>query len=216
MTIRHHVTDDLLLAYAAGSLSEGWSLAVATHLALCPDCRGRESRFQALGGAVLEEFAPAAIADDALAACLSRLDERVPAEPPHLEPARQAMILPQPLRDYAGGDADAVRWSMVGGGIRQCLLSVRSRERARLLYIPAGESVPEHGHRGMELTLVLAGSFADGGSEFRRGDIEVADEQLSHTPVAGYGEPCICLAVTDAPLIFRSLMPRLVQRFVRI
>ena len=41
MSIRHHLTDDLLLAYAAGSLNEGWSLAIATHLSLCPDCRRR-------------------------------------------------------------------------------------------------------------------------------------------------------------------------------
>ena len=63
---------------------------------------------------------------------------------------------------------------------------------------------------------MLAGSFADGVNEFRRGDIEVADEDVQHTPVAGYGEPCICLAVTDAPLVFRSLLPRIVQRFARI
>ena len=31
LNIAHHVGEDLLLAYAAGSLAEGWSLAVATH-----------------------------------------------------------------------------------------------------------------------------------------------------------------------------------------
>jgi putative transcriptional regulator len=31
LTPRHHVADDLLIDYAAGSLAEGWSLAVATH-----------------------------------------------------------------------------------------------------------------------------------------------------------------------------------------
>ena len=36
-----HLSDALLLDYAAGSLTEGWSLAVATHLALCPACRSR-------------------------------------------------------------------------------------------------------------------------------------------------------------------------------
>jgi putative transcriptional regulator len=31
--LNHHVSDELLLSYEAGSLAEGWSLAVATHLA---------------------------------------------------------------------------------------------------------------------------------------------------------------------------------------
>ena len=32
--IQHHVSDDLLLEYAAGGLDEGSSLLVATHVAL--------------------------------------------------------------------------------------------------------------------------------------------------------------------------------------
>ena len=35
----HHPGVDLLLSYSAGSLGEGWSLAIATHLAYCPTCR---------------------------------------------------------------------------------------------------------------------------------------------------------------------------------
>ena len=91
-----------------------------------------------------------------------------------------------------------------------------SRAKARLLYIPAGSKVPDHGHRGLELTLVLAGSFYDEGAWFRRGDVEEADATVEHQPVAGPEEACICLAVTDAPLRFRSLIPRLAQPFLGI
>ena len=41
MTIQHHLPDDLLLTYAAANLAEAWSLVVATHLSLCPECRRR-------------------------------------------------------------------------------------------------------------------------------------------------------------------------------
>ena len=51
MTIRHHLNDDLLLDYAAGTLSEGWSLAVACHLAMCPQRRGQPALAEAPGGA---------------------------------------------------------------------------------------------------------------------------------------------------------------------
>ncbi|MNL80010.1 Anti-sigma-E factor ChrR [compost metagenome] len=76
--------------------------------------------------------------------------------------------------------------------------------------------MPEHSHGGRELTLVLAGSFYDGTGRFARGDIEEADETLQHQPVADEGEDCICLAVTDAPLKFRSWLLRMVQPILGI
>ena len=49
-----------------------------------------------------------------------------------------------------------------------------------------------------------------------RGDIEEADESIEHQPFAGKEADCICLAVTDAPLRFKSLLVRLVQPFLQI
>ncbi|MBA3326136.1 MAG: zf-HC2 domain-containing protein [Rhodobacteraceae bacterium] len=48
-----HATPELLTAYADGSLSEGLSLLVASHLTFCPACRRRVARLEALGGALL-------------------------------------------------------------------------------------------------------------------------------------------------------------------
>ena len=125
-------------------------------------------------------------------------------------------MLPAPLTDYIGGDISAVRWRPVGLGVRQAILPTSGKATARLLYIPAGASVPDHGHNGQELTMVLQGAFSDAGDRFARGDVETADESLEHTPVADPGADCICLAVTDAPLRFRGLLPRLIQPLLRI
>ena len=76
--------------------------------------------------------------------------------------------------------------------------------------------MPDHGHRGMELTLVLQGAFRDETDRFGPGDVEIADESLDHTPVAEAGVDCICLAATDARLRFNALIPRLAQPFLRI
>ena len=76
--------------------------------------------------------------------------------------------------------------------------------------------MPDHSHHGTELTLVLKGAFQDEDGYFARGDIEIADSDVQHIPVADIHEDCICLAVTDAPLRFTRLMPRLLQKFVRI
>ncbi len=51
--IKHHLTEDLLMAYSAGALSEAFSLAVATHISLCDECRAAAESYDAVGGAVI-------------------------------------------------------------------------------------------------------------------------------------------------------------------
>lgn len=211
MTIKHHLSDQLLMGYAAGNLPEAFALVVATHISLCDDCRARFETYEAIGGAVLEGET-ADMGDASLAACLARLDQ--PAAPAARPQPRG--LFPAPLTDYVGGDLAAVRWKPLGMGVRQAILPTAKGASARLLYIPAGLGVPDHGHRGTELTLVLQGAFRDEKARFGPGDVEIADESDEHTPVAEAGVDCICLAATDAPLRFRALVPRLLQPLFRI
>lgn len=211
--IRHHLSDELLTAYAAGNLPEAFGLIAATHVSLCDDCRARLSALEALGGAMVEAESEAAMSDGALDRAMARLT--APAARPAPMPPRRG-VLPRPVRDYVGGDVDQVRWKTLGMGVRQAILPTSRGAMARLLYIPAGQAVPDHGHRGTELTLVLQGAFRDDTDRFGPGDLEIATEDLEHTPVAEAGVDCICLAATDAPLRFNSLMPRLLQPIFRI
>ena len=213
MTIRHHLEEHTLLAYATGDLPEAFNLMVATHLSLCDSCRAQAEALEAVGGCLLAECGPEAMAADALAATFARIDTGTAAA---AKRSNACSVLPQPLRDYVGGDVSTIRWKPIGMGVRQAILPTSSAASARLLFIPAGAAVPDHGHRGIELTMVLQGAFSDEVDRFARGDVEVADEELEHMPVADPGEDCICLAVTDAPLRFNSWIPRLVQPFLRI
>jgi len=215
--INHHLTDALLMAYAAGTLPEAFSLVVATHISMCDDCRARMFEFDTIGGAVLNNEAPANVSDESFSATLELIasDQTAPHEMVAKRPARTGLF-PSPLQDYVGGDLDAVKWRKVGGGVRQALLKTDRSATVRLLHIPAGTAVPDHGHHGTELTLVLQGAFKDGAERFAAGDIEVAAEELDHQPVAELGQDCICLAATDAPLRFNSLIPRIAQPFLRI
>jgi len=213
MNIKHHLTDPLLMAYSAGQLPEAFNLVVATHVSLCDDCRARLGSFDAIGGAMLATAEPVHLDDDALEVALARIadapdDRPVPAAPP---PASRKDGLPQPLVAYIGGDLSAVKWRPIGMGVRQAVLPTSPEAQVRLLYIPAGVAVPDHGHRGMELTLVLQGAFRDASDRFGPGDIEVADEHMQHKPVAEAGDACICLAATDAPLRFSGLIPKIAQ-----
>ncbi len=213
-TIKHHLTDDLLMAYAAGTLPEAFDLMVATHLSLCDECRARAESFDAVGGHVLEANAePIRMGENSLAATMALIAQGAPTPKP-AHPG--CAVLPSPLQDYVGGTVDDIRWKSIGMGVKQAILPTTREATARLLFIPAGAAVPDHGHQGIELTMVLQGAFSDEVDRFARGDVEIADEDLEHTPVADISEDCICLAVTDAPLKFNKLMPRLFQPFLRI
>lgn len=218
MSIQHHISDDLIVSYAAGALSEGWSIAVASHMALCPQCRHRLYEAEAVGGEMLEAAPEAATAPGSWEALRAKLQTSPVAPAPAKTPLTgRAPTVPQPLRDYLGGDIDTVRWQKLGKGAAQLRLATRDNQtQVRLLRIPAGKRVPEHGHGGRELTLVLAGHFRDGDTIFGPGDIEDADGALTHQPTATAEADCICLAVTDAPLRFRSWLVRLVQPILGI
>lgn len=221
MNISHHPNEELLLDYTSGALGEGWSLAVATHLALCPSCRRLVEGLEALGGSMLMDTAPGPVSDHLLNSVLARIDEMPEIEsapiPAATITAGPAPVLPQPLRGYLGGDAAVLQWQRLGLGAYQVLIPTEDEGvTARLLRIPAGRPVPQHSHRGMELTLVLAGAFSDTTGDYGRGDFQEADEHLEHQPHAAPGEDCICLAVTDAPLRFSSGLMRVIQPLLGI
>ena len=224
MNIEHHVSDALLMRYAAGGLGEAWSLAIATHAALCPICRDAIAQAEAVGGALVDEIEPAPMAECAFNDIMGLLDAEdapAPVQKPMKQNVSGGVILPEPLRSYVqSGDAIQnadLPWQRLGLGAYHIPIAMSDRSAAaRLLRIPAGRPVPEHGHGGLELTLVLSGAFTDGEAHFDAGDIQEADEALTHQPHAVAGEDCICLAVTDAPLRFSSPIVRLMQPLLKI
>ncbi len=218
MTVKHQVTEELLTAYAAGNLPEAFNLVVATHVSLCTEARVRLEAMEAVGGALLDDLDEMPMSHGSLEATLRLISDR-PKEPIKAVPVQQeasCKVLPKPLMEYVGGDITKVKWRPIGMGAKQAILKSSGDADVRLLYIPAGSELPDHGHHGQELTLVLQGAFIDGDDRFARGDLEVADEDLEHTPVADIGEDCICLAATNAPLKFKGIAPRLAQPFLRI
>jgi len=225
----HHPSDALLVAYGAGSLGEGLSLAVAVHLARCPDCRATLAEVEALGGALLEDLPPAPLESLSLAATLDRLNrEEAPANPckalrlkPHWSKPKAAAAsapvpaLPRPLRAYIPS-LDGLSWQRLAPGVRRVELLPRTASggAAQLLRIAPGTALPHHGHGGLELTVVLSGHFADELGRYGPGDLAEVDGDTNHQPIADSHRDCICLIATDAPLRFTGLMGRLMQPFI--
>jgi putative transcriptional regulator len=216
--IQSHISDDILTSYAAGSLDEASSLLVACHLSLCPHCRVRAAKAEQLGGFLLDALEETAVSPDMMANVLAHLP--APAAKvslPELTEPHLHAVLPAPLRDYVGGDISELRWKRVAPKVHQIAIPMKDkRAQARLLRFRSGMMVPCHGHNGRELTLVLTGSLCDHTSTLFRGDVAETDERTEHQPFAGSGEDCICLAVTDAPLRFKSVFARILQPLLGI
>ena len=218
MIINHHPPEDLLFAYSAGDLVEAWSLMIATHVSLCTSCRHQMYEAEAIGGSLMENIIPEILEQDTYEKTLAIVqnEEQLP-KPRVFSQSSYSNVLPHPLREYTGTDLDRLPWKKLGkDAFHIPLVKGSGGEIARLLKIQEGRAVPEHGHNGTELTMVLSGSFSDESGQFVRGDVETADIDVIHQPSADAGEDCICLVVTDAPLEFTSPLARLFQRFVNI
>lgn len=214
MDIRHHPNDATLLAYAAGGLAQSLSVLTATHLAMCPRCRARVADAESAGGTLLAATPPQPMRAGSLAAVMARLDgatDRV-VDRPH---ACMSRLAPSPLGDLLPGDLGKVRWWPLGPGIRQAFAG-REGGGIKMLRIAPGRSVPQHGHRGQELTLILSGSYSDETGRYQAGDIADMDSEIDHQPISDSDVDCVCVIAADAPLVFRGLVPRLMQPFVRI
>ncbi len=208
--ITQHTPDSMLAAYAAGTLPHAFSVVVASHISLCDQCRTALGAHQAVGGLVLEEVDAVGVSGGLKSDILAQLDDPYTPEPVY----DRSGIYPGPVMEALKGRAP--RWKTLGMGVRQSILSAGREGSVRLLYIPPGQAVPDHSHNGLELTLVLQGSFSDETGRFGVGDLEIGDESLHHTPTADPGDPCICLAATDAPLRFDAFIPRLLQPLFKI
>ena len=208
MSVHHHPGEDLLLAYASGSSDEALSLVIASHLVFCPRCRRDLAALEAAGGVLLSDLAPASLAVDALNRTLARLGEQETAR----RPAPVISSVPAPLRPYVGKDFSQVAWRRIAPGIAYHPFYSRGRTRAQLIRVAAGHGVAEHGHQGSELSLVLEGGYTDETGQYAVGDFQTTSPEIVHTPTADADGTCIILAVTEAPLLFRGLLPRLIGK----
>jgi putative transcriptional regulator len=221
MTSEHITVDDLLLAHAAGRLPEPVGLVVATHLALTPSRQVIYREYEALGGAMLEDLAPAELSEGSFGRLLARLGDD--AEPIRTRPARPVSVrhdsvdpeIPAPLRAYVQGRIADLPWKHYGGVSEAKLSLDESVYRTRLIVLKAGKAVPKHTHDGQEITVVLKGAFNDGIGHYGRGDIAIADGHVDHQPIADADEDCLCLTVTDAPLRLTGTFSRFLNPFLR-
>lgn len=215
MTIMHHADDATLMSYAAGSLPEALNAVVASHIAMCPLCREQYATMNQLG-----------------AVLLSSLPASPMTTPPPRTPTRINMPIldgnrvlpaglgdvPAPLTRIVGSELSAIQWKRLGLGVwhKPLALSDGAKGDLRLIKVAPGQAMPEHGHGGSELSLILAGSYTDHVGRFGVGDLADLDEDIEHQPLADPQTGCICLIASTERARFKGLIARIVQPFVGI
>jgi putative transcriptional regulator len=208
----HHPGSELLLARAAGGLNPAIALVVSAHLDMCPRCAGRAHMLDMAGGALLEAMPAASLSPDALEETLARTGEAEPSPagergvPDSLKSVGLEHV-PYSLRPLTVSAAQSHGWKKRPGGVREFVVH-KSGQGIELRYLltPPGTGVPRHTHRGMEFTLVVAGTFRDETGFYGPGDLAVATSDLTHRPVAGTGEPCLAFVVASGPVRFTGAL----------
>lgn len=218
MTVSHHLDDATLLAHAAGTLSRTLALVAKSHLEFCPACRTSLRTADALGGALLRSLDPAPLSPSSKDEVMSRIGSATLHRLP-VPRFTQRGEVPVSLQAILKVDRlDDVPWRKSAPGVHIHRLPKEAGETGffGLLKIAPGAKMPEHGHGGNELTLILKGAYQDELGHFGRGDIADHDESVGHTPVVVGDEPCICLVANEAATRFRSWPARLMQKFIGI
>ncbi|MGJ7511112.1 ChrR family anti-sigma-E factor [Variovorax sp. GT1P44] len=215
--ISHHPAEELLLAFAAGRLSGGHSLLVASHVEGCAHCRAHVRLFETVGGAMLETLAPEVLESQALARTLAAIDAPEPPRMPRPGGTGMRAALPDGLpwpRAMQGCASTPWRW--LGPGMRWSRVTLPDDKAANvfLLRIGARKMLPQHTHSDSELTQVLYGTFHDGRASFGPGDFDETDGSIRHQPTVQAAGECVCLASVQGRVLFDGAVARVLGALV--
>lgn len=211
---RHHLPQELLLEYAAGTTLATTSLLAACHLTLCPYCRREVARLEEVGAKLLEHQPDADIDDSALARTLAALDANTatPRAPAHPAPAHPA-VMPLPLLDALA--ENHAKLQRVLPGVKSASLALeKDLPPARLVLFQPGIRIPSHGHQSPEFVLVLDGVLEEDDQQFRRGDVAFSDTGKIHKQVIGAEGSCLALIVNEGPITPQTVWGKVLKRLV--
>ena len=211
-----HPELDLLTEYTAGNLPLAQAACVSAHMNYCEQCQRTASQLQDLGAVMFDALQGEPVGDAQLDAVLARLDDVPPLS--YAKPETGAVgRTPAILQRLMSGDFSDLTWKKITKTLSISYLKTGDPNYEFALYqIKAGGKIPEHTHRGTEMTLVLEGGFSDAEGSYDQGDFIFRQATDVHAPTALQSEDCICLAVLDAPLKFTNWKYRWMNPFVKL
>ena len=218
----------MLADFASGTTSHAVSLLVASHLTQAPESRARVQAYEDAGGVLLRDETPEAISHDSFDAVMAMIDalpqeaanvdaepvdaELLDAKPEGAQPETgETCPLPRPVMDAVGMAFDEIPWRFKLPGVATYDLESFGEHQVSLMRARPGASVPQHTHKGTELTLVMQGIMLDDGIEYRAGDVAVNTEDDDHRPKILGDEVCYCLIVQQGDLHFTGRFSRILN-----
>jgi putative transcriptional regulator len=212
MTDHKDALNSLLADYAGGRLAPPLHALVAAHLGLKKDNRRFVEALELLHAEAIEAEKPVAITRRS--EMLERIFVLPQANRSISNGSDHGGELPQPIRSLIGVDLGSVKWRRRLPSLKEYAFEDPSGCEVSLLWIKPGRTMPAHTHEGTEVTLVLKGGFTDGAHHYGRGDIAIADGDVTHRPRADEGEDCVCFVVNDAPLRLTHPVARFFQSMI--
>ena len=108
MSIHHHLDDASLMRYATGDLDPAFAVVVASHLAMCDECRNAVRLAEAVGGDYLDQAPVAALSNGSFERLSRMIDadgetQTAPPAPAHHPPYQRVIeTVGQEVRESDG------------------------------------------------------------------------------------------------------------------
>lgn len=199
--------DMLLMHYAAGSLEPAESLLAAAHVHLNPEARRKVAAYEAVGGRLMDDMPETKVSEGCLDKVLRMIDGL--CDSACAEKAARAdgndgkLSLPDSIHALLKSHCEdfVLSWETAEDGIELIDLHIcTSTPCTRKLFLMRAEphrAAAAHMHEGIEITVVLNGSYRDEQGRYQAGDIIIIDDPaLTHAPMAE-DAGCLCLILVD-------------------
>ena len=207
-----------LQAFSAGNCEPAMALMVSAHVDMCTQCRHDCIDIQA--GMARELFDQSPQVDslgNQFTQMMSQITDLPVAKIERLKPNPSAIELdgkffevPRALQCHVRNTGN---WSRLVGKLWQAPVDLGDIGQANFMYMEKGGRVPEHTHKGTELTLVVDGQYGDGISEYDCGDFTIMNSQHNHLPHSEADDGCLVFTIVDQPLHFTAGIARLLNPF---
>lgn len=211
-------SDEALMNYAAGNLSPAKHMLIACQSEIAPRVSKQIAFQEDIASSLMRERESAKLSVGFLQNTIANLPKRYDGKNDN-RPSSIGLA-PKTLRNALGHGLRDLKWkSLIPGIAVHDVLGNRhydGGDRLYLLRAKGGVQMPEHTHNGEEWSLLLTGSYTVGDKVYSRGDIHIEDQTETHAPFINEGEDCICLVMTQGPLVMKSFIPKIFQKLAGI
>lgn len=221
MTVQLHPETDLLVDYSAGSLSPALCVSITAHLHFCTQCRTQQDALLSFGGNLFDEVAPQEMPEGSFTAVLSSIASDDSLGDINVGDVNSSDVISSSVDDgsnlpkFMQNLVPNPQFNFLTRSLKVAKIAIGEDKYELALHkIRPGGNTPKHDHKGLEITVVLYGSFSDKDGVYNEGDFIVRHPGDVHSPLASLDDECICLSVVEAPIRLVGPVLRMINPFL--